>query len=125
MWSCVYSRAPPPPQIEHDDPTSSVVDVDSPHVSSVPSDYSGETDTSVKRKEKEAEDAAREAEQAFEEISENVSKDFERGKKEVIREGKEAKAKAKEADHHLNRNRDNPVVVGNAVVIGVGTAVLG
>ena len=51
------SRAPPVPEIEHtEDSTVSLIDVDSPHVSSVPSDFdvqSIKTDTQADRIERE------------------------------------------------------------------------
>lgn len=39
--------------------------------------------------------------------------------------GAEAKDRAQRAGHDLNENRDNPVVVGNAVVIAAAGAALG
>src|SRR6476620_840143 len=54
-----HSRAPSIPQVEHtDDSVSSLVDVDSPHISSVPSDYESQsvkTDTQAERQEREQE----------------------------------------------------------------------
>ena len=37
----------------------------------------------------------------------------------------EAEDRAQRAGHELNENRDNPVVVGNAVVIAAASAALG
>ena len=170
-WPC--SRAPAPPQVLHDDSsTSSLVDVDSPHISSVPSDYSGETETQHLRQEHEREDAERQAEETereakekFDEVSKKTGKEYEKAKHTSAEKGKEAKHKAKEIAHDVNEkakeagqkakevgheakvkakevgrdvnaktnetsndiseNRDNPVVIGNAVIIGLGSIALG
>ena len=166
----LFRRAPPLPQVEHDNSsTASLIDVDSPHISSVPSDYSGETSTQAEREEREAEDAEREAKAKFEEVSNEAKENYQKGKevagekyqkgkevasekaqkgkevagekyqkgKEVASEkyekgkevagekGRKAKAKAEEKGRELNKNRDNPVVVGNMVLIGLGSAALG
>jgi len=103
------ARAPAPPQVAHDDEsTSSLVDVDSPHVSSVPSDFESQsvkTDTQATRLEHEAEDTEREAEHEYQEKK------------------KQAKAKAGKASKKFKENSDNPVVIGNAVaVVGLSAA---
>ncbi|KAF1976542.1 hypothetical protein BU23DRAFT_551490 [Bimuria novae-zelandiae CBS 107.79] len=103
------ARAPAPPVIERtDDSVSSLVDVDSPHVSSVPSDYeqqSVKTDTQAERIEFEAQEkeAAAHAEAA---------KD-------------KAKEKAKKDAHIAKKNADNPVVLGNVATISLLGGVLG
>ncbi|MCJ1319128.1 hypothetical protein MMC15_004461 [Xylographa vitiligo] len=189
------SRAPPPPQVAHEEASiGSLVDVDSPHVASVSSDYSGKTQTQVEREEREAEDAEREAREKFNEVSEEASQKYEKGKKEASEKGKELKReasakgkeveadakvvghdiseaskdakhdlsekakvarqkakeagheanekakiagqktkeaahdaneRAQEAGHELNENRDNPVVIANALIIGLGSAFVG
>ncbi|KZM22726.1 hypothetical protein ST47_g6137 [Ascochyta rabiei] len=95
-------RAPAVPQVEHtEDSVYSLVDVDSPHISSVPSDYESQsikTDTQAARKERE------------EEIK-NTAKE--------IRDS--AAAKKDKAKDKARKNADNPVVLSNAV----GLAVLG
>ncbi|KAF9693211.1 hypothetical protein EKO04_008703 [Ascochyta lentis] len=96
------ARAPAVPQVEHtEDSVSSLVDVDSPHISSVPSDYESQsvkTDTQAAREEREEEikDASKE-----------------------IRDS--AAAKKDKAKDKARKNADNPVVLSNAV----GLAVLG
>ncbi|KAK8189513.1 hypothetical protein BKA81DRAFT_307867 [Phyllosticta paracitricarpa] len=88
-----------------DDSTHSLVDVDTPHVASVPSDFESQpvkTETQLERLEREA--VIREEAKAKEE---------------------KAKAKAKKGGRRLRENADNPVVIGNAVTIGVVGAALG
>ena len=74
------SRAPALPEVVHtEDSTSSLVDVDSPHVVSVPSDYESQsikTDTQAARLEREAEDAKIRAKKEAEKAKEKAqSKD--------------------------------------------------
>ncbi|KAJ9636842.1 hypothetical protein H2199_007836 [Coniosporium tulheliwenetii] len=112
-------RAPPMPEVERtDDSVHSLVDVDSPHISSVPSDYESQsikTDTQAERIEHEEEDR---------ELQELQQKEEEA--KEKAREAKDkAKAKAKKAGNVMKENSDNPVVIGNAVTVGILGAVLG
>ncbi|KAJ4353624.1 uncharacterized protein N0V89_005354 [Didymosphaeria variabile] len=103
------SRAPAPPTVERsEDSVSSLIDVDSPHVSSVPSDFeqqSVKTDTQAERIEFEekAKEAAKEAEAAKDRAKERAKKDAGIAKK----------------------NADNPVVLGNAVTVGILGTVLG
>jgi hypothetical protein len=94
------------------------VDVDSPHVTSVPSNYSGETDTQYERIERETEAKARDAEV-------KAKKAYHDAKKSAKHGGAKAEAKAKHAADSLRENRDNPVVVGNFVVWTAVAAALG
>ncbi|MCJ1288017.1 hypothetical protein MMC26_007370 [Xylographa opegraphella] len=193
--TCPNRRAPPPPEVAHEEASvGSLVDVDSPHVASVSSDYSGKTQTQVEREEREAEDAEREAREKFNQVSEEASQRYEKDKKEASEKGKELKKevsakgkeveadaeevghdvgeaskdakhdlsekgkaarqkareaghdanekakiagrktkeaahdmneRAQEAGHELNENRDNPVVIANALIIGLGSAFVG
>ncbi len=112
------------PEIEPtDSSTHSLVDVDSPHVSSVPSDYSSQsikTDTQAERLQHEAEDREREEEQRR-----RIQRAKERAK-EAAKEAKEkAKEKASEARRDVRQNADNPVYMANAVVVAAFGAVLG
>ncbi|KAL8929265.1 MAG: hypothetical protein Q9208_001348 [Pyrenodesmia sp. 3 TL-2023] len=144
---------------------SSLVDVDSPHVSSVPSDFESQTTqtkTQAERMAHEAEDKAREnsakasqktketaaeadqkaseasskasskakefsefASEKSEELSKEAGDKYDKAKKIAARNYKEGKEEAREKSNELSRNRDNPVVVGNAVIIGVGSVALG
>jgi len=95
------ARAPAMPEIEHDHSTSSLVDVDSPHVNTVSSDFENakvKTETQAKRIESEMEDEA----------------------KKLDAQARKAASKAKKegkADYEaLKKNKDNPVVIGNAIL---------
>ncbi|PNS16780.1 hypothetical protein CAC42_4744 [Sphaceloma murrayae] len=109
----MHRRAPAVAEIRHDDSSvHSLIDVDSPHVSSVPSDFdsqSVQTDTQAERErlEQEARDKA-------EEVKEKA------GLKK-----QQAKSKAKNAGQTLRNNSDNPVVIGNAVAITALGGILG
>lgn len=92
--------------------TSTLVDVDSPHVSSVPSnfeDQSVKTSTQAERIERE-EDLKARAEQA---------------KEDAKHEAKRAKGKARGAGSALSRNKDNPVVIGNVLLLVLAASGLG
>lgn len=103
------SRAPSQPEIQRsDDSVSSLVDVDSPHVSSVPSDFESQsvkTDTQADRIEfeREAKDARNSA---------RAAKD-------------RARERAKKSAGLAKDNATNPVVLGNAVTVGILGTVLG
>ncbi|KAH7385576.1 hypothetical protein DE146DRAFT_667587 [Phaeosphaeria sp. MPI-PUGE-AT-0046c] len=93
------------PEDHTDDSVSSLVDVDSPHISSVPSDYESQsvkTDTQAERQQRE------------QEIKEEAKHLKER-----------AAAKKESAKDKARKNADNPVVLGNAVGIAVVAGVLG
>jgi F0F1-type ATP synthase assembly protein I len=100
------SRAPAMPEVEHtDESVSSLVDVDSPHISSVPSDYESQsvkTDTQAERQEREREI-----------------------KQEAKNLKNKAAAKKESAKDKAQKNADNPVVLANAVGAAVLTGVLG
>lgn len=100
------SRAPAVPQVEHtDESVSSLVDVDSPHVSSVPSDYESQsvkTDTQAERIERE------------EEV-----------KQEAKNLKEKAAAKKESAQNKVRKNADNPVVLSNAIGLAVVASALG
>jgi protein required for attachment to host cells len=101
------------PSVEHsDDSVSSLVDVDSPHISSVPSDYESQsvkTDTQAERMERE------------EEVKEEA-----RHVKEEAKQAKDrAAAKKDQAKEKIRKNADNPVVLSNAVGLAVIAGVLG
>ncbi len=183
-----HSRAPAIPQVEpSESSTSSLVDVDSPHVASVPSDYKSQpvkTETQAQRLEHEAEDEARdltdeaseeyeevsheakdkydktsreakkqydstsnetkqkynevsheakdkydeashEAKDKYDDLSQEAKEKYKEAKKVANKKGAQAKSKAKEAEKEMRENSDNPVVVGNAVVIAALSAALG
>ncbi|KAF2205751.1 hypothetical protein GQ43DRAFT_436769 [Delitschia confertaspora ATCC 74209] len=107
------ARAPPIPQVEKtDESVHSLIDVDSPHVSSVPSDFESQsikTDTQAERIELEerAEEAAKEAKAAMEKAKDK------------------AEHKAKKGKESVRKNADNPVILGNALTVTLLGAALG
>ncbi|KAF2154107.1 hypothetical protein K461DRAFT_267170 [Myriangium duriaei CBS 260.36] len=108
-----HRRAPAVPEIQHDDESvHSLIDVDSPHVSSVPSDFSSqpvqtETQAERQRLEQEARDKAAEA------------------KEKAALKKAQAKKRAGQSWDSLKANSDNPVFVGNAVTIAALGGLLG
>lgn len=114
----VNSRAPAVPEVVHtDDSVSSLVDVDSPHISSVPSDFESQeikTDTQKERIEHEAEAAERKT-------KEEAAKAAQKAKDAKAA----AKAKGGRAAHKFRQNSDNPVVIGNLVVGAAVATALG
>ncbi|KAF7122096.1 hypothetical protein CNMCM5793_000051 [Aspergillus hiratsukae] len=108
-----YFRAPNPPRTylsETAESTASLVDVDSPHVVSVDSDFLDKdvkTTTQAERLEREAQEKEERKEQAKMEKAEKAEK---------------AKAKAARAGHAAKRN---PVFLGNAVLYALVGAALG
>ncbi|KAF2713251.1 hypothetical protein K504DRAFT_423719 [Pleomassaria siparia CBS 279.74] len=107
------ARAPAMPEIEKtDDSVSSLVDVDSPHISSVPSDFESQpvkTETQADRIE--LEDRTREA------VAE--------AKEEAKRAKDKAKAKASRGNDYVRENAQNPVLIGNALTVGILGTVIG
>jgi cation transport ATPase len=101
------------PEIEKtDDSVSSLVDVDSPHISSVPSDFESQsvkTDTQADRIE--LEDRTKEA------VNE--------AKEEAKKAKDKAKAKAQRSSNFAKENAQNPVLIGNALTVGILGTVLG
>lgn len=105
------------PEVEHDTASSSLIDVDSPHISSVPSDYDSQsikTDTQAERIEHEAQDAKIQADKAAQQAKERATKTK-----------NAAKEKAGLAGKRVRENADNPVVLGNALLVGLGGLGLG
>lgn len=104
----------------------SLVDVDSPHISSVPSDFESQaiqTDTQAREHELEAEakekaeQAKKEAEQARKEAKDKADK----LKQEAETKKEQAKKAAEKVADKAKKNSDNPVLLGNAI----GIAALG
>jgi len=112
-------RAPAPPEVLHTDSpsTSSLIDVDTESVHTVPSDFSSQpvkTTSQADRIEREAEQLEAQAKEA----AAHAEKEF--SKKE-----KEAKAKARKELNRIEANSDNPVFIGNAVAVVALSAGLG
>ena len=115
----LQKRAPAPPEIEHSDSpsTSSLIDVDTDSVHTVPSDFRSQdiqTDTQYERIEHEAEAAEARAKEAAHKASDAAKK-----------AAKDAKAKANKAAGRFEANSDNPVFIGNAVAVVALSAGLG
>jgi cation transport ATPase len=90
-------------------------------VHTVPSDFkehSIQTETQAQRLEREAEQAAAKAEA-------EAKAEAQRAEEEFHRKEKQAKEKAKKAVGKVERNSDNPVVLGNAVAVVALSAGLG
>ena len=98
-----------------------MIDVDSPHVSSVKSDFQEQivqTETQAERIEQELEAKAR-AE------GKKISEAAASSKKKAAAKGKELKDALKKDGQKLNENRDNPVFIGNALIWGIATVAIG
>lgn len=98
-----------------------MIDVDSPHVSSVPSDFQEQkiqTETQAERIAHEAEDKARADAKKAADAAESA-------KKKAATKGKQVKDALKKDGKKLSDNRDNPVVIGNALVWGIATVAIG
>ncbi|RDW80426.1 hypothetical protein BP5796_05124 [Coleophoma crateriformis] len=104
-------RAPAPPEVLHSEAasTSSLIDVDTDSVHTVPSNFTSQpiqTESQKERIERESE--------AFEA---KAKAEMERAEKEFSKKEKDAKAKAKKAASRIEANSDNPVFIGNAIAI--------
>lgn len=116
------SRAAPVPSLAPSESESaSLIDVDSPHVSSVKSDFQEQavkTETQAERLEHEAEDRARAEAQ-------KVAAAAESAKKKAATKGKAVKDALRKDGQKLSENSDNPVFIGNALIWGIGAAAIG
>ena len=104
-----------PPQVKPTESpsTSSLIDVDTPSVHTVSSDFSSQpvqTETQYNRLEREAEVV----EQKAREVA-----------KKLADEEKKAEAKGRKGIRSLEANGDNPVVIGNAIAVVALSAGLG
>ena len=59
------------------------------------------------------------------ELSKEAGENYDKAKKSAARSYREGKKEAEAKGNELSRNRDNPVVVANAVIVGAGSATLG
>lgn len=146
------SRAPIPPTV-FSSADSDLVDVDSPHVSTVPSDFEAQsikTDTQAERLEREEEEEEVAAKGGSEQNpgsrgkssgsssskKSTAAEKAKEGKEKAKHGAKEAREKAREVTEHgkeraqgcfekLRRNKSNPVVVGNALLIAVASGMVG
>jgi len=111
--SAAEARAPPVPEIENtDDSVSSLVDVDHPHIESVSSDFPSQpiqTETQAERIE----------------LEDRTKAAIDEAKEEARRAKEKAKAKAGRGSHYARENAGNPVLIGNALTVGILGTVLG
>lgn len=68
---------------------------------------------------------ADEAGSIADELSQSAAANYNKGKKVASKKAEQAKDKAVEARDDLSANRDNPVVVANAVLVAVAAVGLG
>lgn len=120
------------PEVVHSTPSdeSPLVDVDSEHIGTVPSSFPNQdiqTFTQADREQKESDAVAR-REQAEEEAQKAEKKAKDAAAK-AEKKAKEAADKTKKQFNDLKdlaqKNRSNPVVLGNVVVVGALAAVFG
>lgn len=113
------SRAPAPPSVES---TSS----DSPHVSSISSEDAKSSASEIAQKTKEkASELSKEAQEKGSDLSNSASTNYNKAKRSASKKLEQAEDKAVGARDELSANKDNPVVVGNAVLIAVAAIGLG
>ncbi|KAI5241220.1 hypothetical protein E4T42_08071 [Aureobasidium subglaciale] len=104
-YASVAASGPQQSEEEHtDDEVHELIDVDSPHISSVPSDFQSqeiqtETQAERERLESEAREKAQQTEQVKEEVKEKT------------------KQKAEKAAEKVKANSDNPVILGNTIAV--------
>lgn len=120
------ARAPAPPSIEYSESSSSYNDVSSPHVSSITSeDLQRETSKTSQGAKEKASSFSEKASSKADDFSASASTNYDKAKNIASKKSSEAKDKAEGARDELSANRDNPVVVGNAVVIAITAIGLG
>ncbi|GBF60411.1 hypothetical protein TMEN_2844 [Trichophyton mentagrophytes] len=110
-------RAPEPPQVKRDENNASnLVDVDSPHVSTVPSDFNAQE---IKTK-------TQEARVELEKEQEELKKKYREGKQKAKETAKDVSERAQETAaggyDKFDRNKSNPVVIGNMVLLTAASA---
>ncbi|KAK5944158.1 hypothetical protein PMZ80_003439 [Knufia obscura] len=120
-YAAVAASGPQQSDEEHESQASSLVDVDSPHVNSVKSDYE---DQAVKT-ETQAERIAQEAEHKAQVNAKRAEDKAEDLKKKASAKGKEAKSEVKKEAKKFDQNKDNPVFIGNYILWGITAAAVG
>lgn len=68
---------------------------------------------------------SKEAKDSYAEWKSEASKEWKKARKQAGKEGEEAKKQAKRAGEWADENKDNPVVIGNVVVLSALVAGLG
>ena len=116
-------RAPQPPQVQ--DSTSSIVNVDSQHLKdSASSAADSASNASAQAKDKASAESGTAKEKASD-LADSAEKNFNEGKGKAKEGAKDAEKEIKGEYNEIYENRDNPVVIGNAVAITLGVAGLG
>lgn len=67
----------------------------------------------------------RDGKKAFNDVSSDASKDYDKVKKQAQAEGRKAEKAAKDAGTWADDNKQNPVVIGNAVVVAALAGLIG
>ena len=131
------SRAPPPPSIELADSTSSFGDTSSSHISSIsledldreisqaPEPAKGKASSFAEEVPSKVEGVSASAATNYEKGKAATSANYEKGKAVASEKSSEARDKATAAKDQLSANRDNPVVIGNTVLVAVTAVGLG
>ncbi|KAF2723379.1 hypothetical protein K431DRAFT_283180 [Polychaeton citri CBS 116435] len=124
------------PEIAHSDSgVHSLDSLQSPHISSVPSSYADQQ-LEVERAEEEAEQTAESAKEEAKSFGQRAEKDAETLKEKAEKKASElkkdaglekdkAKKQAKKAEVWADKNKSNPVVIGNGIVLAAVGGLLG
>jgi cobalamin biosynthesis Mg chelatase CobN len=115
------------PEIAHDDSgVHSLDSLDSTHLQSASSFEDTEREAEQAEELKEATDnAAHKAEQSARDFGRKADEKAEELKKKASADGKKAKQEAKEAEEWADKNKGNPVVIGNVVAVAALGGLLG
>ncbi|MCJ1278285.1 hypothetical protein MMC21_006100 [Puttea exsequens] len=132
------SRAPQPPKMENS--TSSYDNVDSQHIKSETEQTAnqaadktketadkaqGKSQSYAQTAKEKAKEAADYSKERGSEFADSAEKNFDKAKKNADKNAKEAKKEIKSMTQDVDENKDNPVYIGNAVLIAAGSAALG
>lgn len=104
------------------EPTSS----SSEHINSVPiSEIKKDAEDTADTIKEKASEAGDKASSIADDLSHSAADNYNKGKKVASKKAEQAKDKAAEARDDLSANRENPVVVANAVLVAVAAVGLG
>lgn len=78
-----------------------------------------------RKAENKAADLERSSKSALNKVSNEASKDYDKAKKQASAEAKKAKKAASDAGTWADNNKQNPVVIGNAIVVASLTGLVG
>lgn len=112
------------PEIAHEDSAVHSLDsISSEHIQSIPS--FADQQLEAERAEEAAAEEANEAKQSAKEFGQKAQSKGEELKKKAGVQGKKAKEEAKEAEEWADKNKGNPVVIGNVVAVAALGGLLG